>query len=456
MNKRFGHDLVVQIGIERTRMCDERMAVVQGSVSQRWTVALVLCGVVAAAGLSRADDRFDPEPVAGLLELVIDADPQTAAECLRVLSAKVQSGELGRDEVARLRSRLSATVGKLSAGGKQPLRWPALVLAASWGDPAALQDMRRVLGDRQQPPERRVEALDALLAARDRSLLDAAASLFREPGPSGTAMCRALLERLARLNDPQIADVVLRSYADLEPELQPRAIELLTQRTAWSRRLLEAIRAGRVGASALNANQARRMLLSGDAELQRLVEETWGTVRTERDPQREQVIQQVRAMLAQMRGDPAAGRAVFHRVCAQCHTIYGQGSQVGPDLTGNGRGSFDQLLSNVLDPSLVIGADYQARTVITTDGRVVTGILEENSDTRVVLKVQGGKREVVPREEVEEVVVSQLSLMPEGIEKQLTPQELVDLLAFLCLDRPPEDAAARTIPGTPDFFHNRQ
>jgi putative heme-binding domain-containing protein len=107
-------------------------------------------------------------------------------------------------------------------------------------------------------------------------------------------------------------------------------------------------------------------------------------------------------------------------------------------------------LSNVFDPSLVIGAAYQATTVITTRGRAVTGLVVENSEQRVVLKTQGEKLETIPRGEVEEMNVSAVSLMPEGLENQLTPKELADLFAFLCLDKPPTDPAARKIPGTPD------
>jgi putative heme-binding domain-containing protein len=137
---------------------------------------------------------------------------------------------------------------------------------------------------------------------------------------------------------------------------------------------------------------------------------------------------------------------VFHRVCGQCHKIHGEGQEVGPDITLNGRSNLEQLLSNVLDPSLVIGASYQARIAVTSDGRVLTGLLVEDSPQRVVLKIQGGKVEVIGRDDLEELRLSPLSMMPEGLETQLQPQELWDLFAFLTLDKPPADATARRIP----------
>ena len=97
----------------------------------------------------------------------------------------------------------------------------------------------------------------------------------------------------------------------------------------------------------------------------------------------------------------------------------------------------------------MIGAGFRATRVVTTSGKVVDGLLAEDSPNRVVLKTQGGKLETIPRAEVEEVTTSKLSYMPEGVERQLTPQEMADLFALLTRDRPPGDPQARTIPGTP-------
>jgi putative heme-binding domain-containing protein len=157
----------------------------------------------------------------------------------------------------------------------------------------------------------------------------------------------------------------------------------------------------------------------------------------------------MRGLLKKMPGDAARGVEVYKTACAKCHKIHGQGEDVGPDITANGRADFDQLLSNVFDPSLVIGAAYQATTVATKKGQVLTGLLVEDSAQRVVLKLEGGKVETIPRGEIDEMAVSKVSLMPEGVEKTLKPQEIADLFAFLTLDKPPSDPAARKIPGTP-------
>ncbi len=155
----------------------------------------------------------------------------------------------------------------------------------------------------------------------------------------------------------------------------------------------------------------------------------------------------MRTLIRGNHGDAAEGEKVFRRICAQCHKIHGQGNDVGPEITLNGRSSFEQLLSNVFDPNLVIGAAYRAVVVVTKEGRVLTGLLAEDNPRRIVLKMQGGKIETVPRDDVDTVRISNISLMPEQIENQMKPQEIVDLFTFLSYDKHPSDPTARQLPG---------
>ncbi len=258
-----------------------------------------------------------------------------------------------------------------------------------------------------------------------------------------------MLGVLGKLDDNRMSVIILTHFDRLEADLQPCAVELLTQRTAWAKQLVQAIGAKKIPSAALNVNQVRKLLASKDATLIKQVKTLWGTVREGRNPEREKIVKDMGDFLRNNRGDAKAGTLVFKNLCGQCHKIHGEGVEVGPDLTGNGRASFEQLLSNVFDPSLVIGAAYQGTTVQTTKGRSLTGLLVEDNAQRVVMKLQGGKLETIPRGEIDEISVSPVSLMPEGIEKQLKPKEIADLFAFLTLDKPPNDPAARRIPGTP-------
>ncbi|HJN09297.1 MAG TPA: c-type cytochrome [Pirellulaceae bacterium] len=424
--------------------------------ARRWPATRAVLIALVAVSIARANARAaeaEVDNVVTLLEFVIDVDQETAAKCLETLRAAVQSGEIDQARLATVRKQLGEKFAAiLAAGPENPLYMDVALVAGSWGDTRAVEALQELVSTPDSGEEERLAALDALAATRGSRLLALAPDLLVEPNASSTFVSRVLTS-LGRYDAPSVADIVLKSYPRLAANVQPRAIELLTQRPSWSKRLIESIGKESLPTSVLSANQVARLQASRDAELVELVRTRWGTVRTERNPQRTQVIGDIRELLTSTIGDPLRGQLVFNKVCGQCHKIYGQGQEVGPDITRNGRASFDQLLSNVFDPSLVIGAAYQARTVITTEGRVLTGLVAEDNEQRLVLKIQGGKQEVVPRDKVDEVVVSKLSLMPEDLEKQLKPQELVDLFQFLTLDHAPQDPQAALIPGAPEKAH---
>lgn len=417
---------------------------------RRWFAWAFVAGAVGACGSPLPGEdrpRVDIESVALTLELVAEADADATRQCLQLLADRIQSREVADVNRAALADRIAPLLKSLLARtGDDPVRADAALLAATLRLPSGIQAARAAARDRGAPVDARRRAIAALVYAADPPLLELVDELFAAQPREAVELRGAVLAQLGRSEDPGVATTVLKHYPRFEAELQPKAVELLAQRPAWSKSLLDAIGRREIPASALNANQVARLLASKDEELKKRVLATWGTVRTERNPQREQVIDRVRATLRMSAGDAQGGQRVFQRVCGQCHKIHGEGQDVGPDITSNGRASLEQLLSNVLDPSLVIGAAYQARVVVTADGRVLTGLLVEDSPQRVALKIQGGKLEVIGRDDIEELRVSPLSMMPEGLETQLQPRELVDLFAFLMLDRPPADPSARRIP----------
>lgn len=436
--------LLIQLALPQRSLVSRGVPLVQFAL-----LAIMALMAVSISPAAADAAQAEVDNIVTLLEFVIDVDQETAAKCLGTLRAAVQSGEIDQTRLATVRKQLGEKFNAiLAAGPGNPLYLDVALVAGSWGDPAAVEALLKLVRTPASGEAKRLSALDALSATRQARLLDLASGMLVEPKVSPIFVSR-VLTALGRFDAPQVADVVLHAYPRLAGDVQPRAIELLTQRPSWSKRLIESIGKEDLPTSVLNANQVARLQASRDTELVELVRTRWGTVRTERNPQRTQVIHDMRELLTTTTGDAVQGQLVFNKVCGQCHQIYGKGQEVGPDITRNGRASFDQLLSNVFDPSLVIGAAYQARTVITTEGRVLTGLVAEDNAQRLVLKIQGGKQEVIPRDKIDEVVVSKLSLMPEDLEKQLKRQELADLFQFLTLDRPPQDPEASLIPGAP-------
>lgn len=398
-----------------------------------------------------ARKKVEPALVVALLDLLLNGSSSevgAARQCLDLLAGKIQTEELHAEQLSALGEKLLPRLKPLLEKEGSPLHLDAALLAASLKEPAGIVIARRLFSQ-SGDETRRLRALEALVSARDAGLLKAVGPVLTD-GKAGSSNFRGqVLSALGRLDEPAVAAVVLEAFPRLEPSLQPRAIELLTQRPAWGKELLDAMAKKKVPATMLNVNHARRLNGSKDPAILKLVRDLWGTVREDRNPAREKVVEEMRALLNRTPGDPLKGMQVFKTVCGQCHKIHGEGQDVGPDITANGRASFDQLLSNVFDPSLVIVAAYQATNVTTTRGRTVTGLLVEDSPQRLVLKGQGGKVETIARDDVEEVHVSKVSLMPEGVENQLKPQEIADLFAFLVLEKPPGDPSGRKIPGSP-------
>lgn len=398
------------------------------------------------------DDR-DPESAGRLVGALLHerAAADSAAECLEALHQAVRHRDLMDRELETIRNQVGEHLTTLiAAKSHDRLSAAAIALALAWGDDEARSAALSLAADVAAAEALRLRGIEALAAIDADELPSLVEAVLADLERNSLSLRRGLLASLGHSQRDGIASLVLAAYDRQEPELRPAAIELLTQRTAWAHALLAAVADKRLPAEALNLSQVRRLARAADKQLAAQIHAIWGTVRTDRNPARENVIKSVRGLLESNPGDPLAGRAVFEKSCAQCHRIYGAGHEVGPDITRNGRNSWEQLLSNVLDPNLVIGTAYESHTVVTDDGRVLIGLLIEDSPQRLVLKLPGDKLETVPRDRVEQTEKNSLSLMPEELEKQITPQELADLFAFLALDRPPEDPAARRLAGAPE------
>jgi putative heme-binding domain-containing protein len=402
--------------------------------------------------LPRALDRLlavrvpDIEAVTALLEYTIQNAPGRAPDCIAAVSGRTDG--LGGAVLADLKQHLRRLIEKvLQEQRSTRLYLSTQLLAARLGLASGdAAEVRRKFASTSESEATRLQALEALIAFRDSSLLESLPGVLASAPPDFVGR---VLAALGRCEDARLADVILLQYPKLAPEVQPLAVDLIMQREPWARKLLDTVLAGRLPRSVLNANHLRKIMETNDREAIWAVQKSYGAVREERNPEREKVVAEMGAYLRNNLGDPHAGQRVFKSFCAQCHTIYGGGAKVGPDITSNGRSSFEQLLSNIFDPSLVIGPSYQSTTVVTKDGRNLTGLIVEDSEQRLVIRLHGEGEETISRNNVKYTRVSKLSMMPEGIENLLAKKDLADLFAFLALDKPPDDPTAKPIPGAP-------
>jgi putative heme-binding domain-containing protein len=409
-----------------------------------------------------------PQTVVGLLNILFEADGIPAHEvcrCLAAVADRIQNRQLDDEETAALKAELEPRIKEHVLDSSSALHLDACILAMSWGwdyrDRIPIERLHETALSSEHSPDDRLRAFATLVFADGVDLANEIAIRWLDVTSDDqdfNEFRRQLLLTWARLDDDSVAATLLNQYGGIDPQLRATAIEVLTQRAGWSGELLTAIAQTIAGERAdnpiskddLNLNQLRRIEQFDDAELTEQLTAIYGQIREGRNPAREQMIDQMRDFLDETPGDPVRGIAVFNRVCGNCHKMHGAGNEVGPDITRNGRNNWEQLLSNVFDPSLVIGPGYQARQLATTDGRILTGLAVEESDEQVVLKIQGGKLETIPRDQIDEYRVSELSMMPEDLEKLIEPQEMADLFAYLALDLPPDDPEARMLPGAPD------
>lgn len=408
-----------------------------------------LAAVLARASrflLGRAElTRAEGGALAGILEVALAHAPEEeAVQTLRLLAERMGTHRAAGAWVRPVQQQLGSPLARIAAV-REPLRAEMTLLSASWGDPAALELAEQLFAAADADPDQRAAAFERLVAASGKDALRHAGPILSRPGESA-AVQRRVLQALARIGDPEVGELVIGSIAGLDPAARRAAHDLLVQRSAWRRALVDAVAAGRLPASSLDAHQIRALQSDGDPRTSGPARRLWSVLGDSRED-RALVIHRVKSLLRRRAGDPEQGRSVFLRICSPCHQFHGEGTLLGPELTGNGRGSLDQLLSNVLDPNLVVGASWQLRTVELEDGRVLSGTERERDEHRLVLAQASGGSESVAIDAIVRESVLPISLMPEGLESTMSEQELVDLFDYLTIDGDPRQGATRRIPG---------
>ena len=237
----------------------------------------------------------------------------------------------------------------------------------------------------------------------------------------------ASIHALSKNGSVEAAKIVLDRWTELGPRIRGPALTLLLRRVASTRLALDAIAAGEMNASVLNIDQRVRLLKHSDESIsKRAVKLFGGAVSSNR----QKVAKEYESSLS-LQGSASAGEKVFTRVCAACHRIHGAGYETGPDLSDVRNRSKPALLYDILDPNAKVDPQFTGYSVLTLDGVVFNGLIVSETSEAIVLRMAEGKQQTIGRAEIDQIKVSDVSLMPEGIEKEVTPQQMADLLEFL-------------------------
>jgi putative membrane-bound dehydrogenase-like protein len=264
-------------------------------------------------------------------------------------------------------------------------------------------------------------------------------------GSPSIAIKRAALQSLINFDDPAIGDAICSRYHTSLPDeqdLRSIAHRVLASRAAWAKKLLAEVAAFRIKAAVIPLDIVQQMRLHEDAEVQTMLNKLWGKTRATSEEKQQQVARLRTALVAQ-RGKAVdteqmtRGRALFTKHCATCHTLFNEGGQTGPNLTGYERDNIDFLLLSVVDPSAAIREEFTQFQIVTTSGLTLTGLIDKQDDRTVSIRGANNQTTLLNRDEVEVLKAMDTSIMPDGLVEKLSDTELADLFAYVMTRTPP-------------------
>ncbi len=414
-------------------------------------------GVGASSGGTAARNGGAPIPSGGVAGARGGSGPASGA------SAPAEGGRPGSADLApstgfspaERQQLLTAIVTAARSAGRQaaPADWATIAarlregaspavndlvdeLAALYGDAGVLARLRGLLT--ADKAAGRGRALPILMEVRDPDTAPLLIDLLA--GHPDAATQRAIVQALAVLPHPRTPEVLVENFAGFDAGTKQDAVNTLATTATGAKALLTAVKAKTIPGTMLSPFLARQLAALNNADVAALLKETFGDLNAPKANLDEQK-KKFRALLTKgdlAGADKAKGHVLFTAICGQCHSMFGEGQKVGPDLTGSNRGNLDYLLDNVLDPNAVIGKDYQLNIFELKDGRVASGVVKEDTPASVRIAMPGGLEQTITTSEIKKRTVSKVSTMPEGLFDALPVEQLRQLVAYLQTNASPD------------------
>lgn len=249
----------------------------------------------------------------------------------------------------------------------------------------------------------------------------------------------ATLTALQQYRDERIAATVIGLYGKFSDDARAAAQTLLVSRKPWALALLEAVDQGKLDKAGIPLDVVRQLTVHRDERVAKLVAKHWENVAGATTADMKKEIDRLEGVLRSGTGTPYAGKKLFNNTCAKCHKLFTQGGQVGPDLTTYQRSDISTMLLHIVNPSAEIREGFETVMVTTNDGRLLTGLVVDRDNQVLVLRSADGQNLTIRLDQIDETSPLKKSLMPEGLLKTLTEQQVRDLFAYLRSTQPLAD-----------------
>lgn len=358
---------------------------------------------------------------------------------MRIADAVVNGLAKGwpKDRTAKLDERAERALSRLLAKVGAEQKGQLILLAERWGSKGLEKYAGEVAAsllaaarEESKPDQARIDAARQLVEFRKTDTQTAQDVLALITPRSSPQLASGFVAAIARSGSPNVGAALVGRLDSLTPALRPEVLRALLSRADWTTGLLDGVDGGKVSLSDLSLDQKQALAAHPDKTIAERAKALLNRGGTLPDADRQKVIDALSSKVLRQ-GDAAKGKLVFQQQCAKCHTHSGEGGKVGPDLTGSAVHPKSELLINILDPSRSVEGNFVQYSVVTTDGRVLNGLLASESKTSIELVDTEGKKSAILREDIEELLATRKSLMPEGFEKQVPAESLTDLLEFL-------------------------
>ncbi|HEV8290510.1 MAG TPA: c-type cytochrome, partial [Tepidisphaeraceae bacterium] len=286
-------------------------------------------------------------------------------------------------------------------------------------------DAIRIAADGGADGALRLQAIQLLGSARNQVTEDLLYDIFHR-GESASIQSAAIAA-LDRRNPFSFGREIISQWKRLTPQVRSTALTALLKRPERCLGLLLALKSGEIQPSELNSSQLKFLREHPDPALARSARNILGKFAIR---PRQQVIDAFMPAL-EARGDFEKGKKIFLERCASCHRLGNDGFALGPDLVTVKNSGKEKLLVNIIDPNREVASQYSAWLVETKDGDSILGIIVNDTASSITLRQAYGLETVVLRNNIKKLKNQGQSLMPEGLEDGLKPQNIADLVEFI-------------------------